>query len=80
VIPTFFLTLAMAVSPGSAGEEQFSEVNIVKPFDVYLLSNPLLMEVAGAKIIRLANGNQVILGVASTVLEDRSSTDSCAEN
>jgi len=66
------LTLAMAISGDGT---EFSEVKIEKPFDTYLLGNPLLMEVSGAKIIRLANGNQVILGVASTVLKDRSSKE-----
>ena len=34
----------------------FSEVRIDPPFDRYLRANPLLMEIGGAKIIRLDQG------------------------
>jgi hypothetical protein len=53
-------------------EEKFTDVKIDKAFAVYLQANPLLMEVPGAKIIRLQDGNQVVLAVASTVLKDNS--------
>ena len=54
---------------------RFSEVDLEKPFDKYLLANPLLMEIAGAKIIRQPNGSQIILSVASTVLKDNSAQE-----
>jgi serine/threonine protein kinase len=54
------------------GLSRFSEIALEKPFDKYLLANPLLMEVTGAKIIRLPGGNQVILSIASTVLKNNS--------
>jgi hypothetical protein len=54
----------------AGAEEKFADVVIEKPFAAYLQANPLLMEVPGAKIIRLDDGNQVILAVGSAVLED----------
>lgn len=59
----------------AADAAKFSEVEIEKPFDTYLQANPLLMEVAGAKVIRLKGGKQVVLAVASTVLKDKSAED-----
>jgi len=56
----------------AAEPDKFSAVEIEKPFDTYLKANPLLMEVAGAKIIRLKDGKQVVLSVASIVLKDES--------
>jgi hypothetical protein len=53
----------------------FTEVRIERPFDRYLKANPLLMEIGGAKIIRLAEGRRLVVSVASTVLKD----DSAAE-
>ncbi len=53
----------------------FTDVRIDKPFDVYLRSNPLLMEVAGAKLIRLPDGKHVVLGVGATFLKDNSPKD-----
>jgi len=50
----------------------FSEVEIDNQYKDYLLAQPLLMEVAGAKILRLENGSQVVLAVASTVLKEKS--------
>lgn len=58
-----------------AAEPQFSDVVIEKQFKPYLLSNPLLMEVTGAKVIRQKNGQTVLLSVASTVLKDDSAKD-----
>jgi hypothetical protein len=55
---------------GADEDEKFADVLIEKPFAAYLRANPLLMEVPGAKIIRLDDGKQVILAVASTVLDD----------
>lgn len=65
------LSVMMAASP-DVSAAKFSEVEIEKSFEVYLLTNPLLMEVTGAKFIRLDDGNRVVLAVASTVLKDDS--------
>jgi len=59
----------------AADKPQFSDVVIEKHFKPYLLSNPLLMEVTGAKVIREKNGQTVLLSVASTILKDTSPTE-----
>ena len=64
----------LAVTAGQEAE-RFSVIEIEKPFDLYLRANPLLMEVTGAKIIRIENGNRVVLAVASTILKDGSSKE-----
>src|SRR4029077_11599185 len=55
--------------------EPFADVKIDKKFERYLRANPLLMEAAGAKVLRLANGQQIVLGVASTVLKNQSAAE-----
>ena len=62
----------LAVCLGAADADKFADVEIEPAFAEYLKANPLLMDVTGAKIIRLKNGNQVVLAVASTVLKDQS--------
>jgi hypothetical protein len=62
----------VTVLSSSADDDRFSEVRIEKPFDRYLLANPLLMENTGAKVIRLPEKQSVVLAVASTVLKDNS--------
>ncbi len=63
-----------------ADDEKFSDVLIDRAFAPYLQANPILMAVPGAKIIRLEDGKQVILAVASTVLaDDRAKTRLDAE-
>jgi hypothetical protein len=69
------LVSAMMFASADPPAAKFSEVEIEKSFEVYLLTNPLLMEVTGAKIIRLADGNRVVLAVASTVVKDNSSKE-----
>src|SRR5204862_573314 len=59
----------------AADPASFSDVKIDKPFDKYLQANAILMEVPGAKILRLENGNHVVLAVASTVLKDDSADE-----
>lgn len=54
----------------AAGEDPFADVSIEAPYKSYLTRQPLLMEVAGAKIIRLKNGDCVLLSIGSTVLKD----------
>lgn len=53
-----------------AEDARFADVVIEKPYRTYLMANPVLMEIAGAKIIRLQDGNQLLLAVGSTVLKD----------
>jgi len=69
MMATFALCLML-----EAGDK-FLDVEIEKPFDVYLSKQPLLMEVSGAKIIRLENGNRVVIAVASTALKDNSAKE-----
>ena len=54
---------------------RFSQVRIEAPFDQYLESNPFLMEYAGAKIIKLGDGQKMIISVASTMVKDDSTQD-----
>src|SRR5947207_13946370 len=61
--------LTSLIAVGGDGEAPFRAVPIDPRFESYLRANPLLMEVPGAKAIRLDNGNQVVLAVASTVLK-----------
>jgi hypothetical protein len=64
------LLLLAALLPHADADEKFADVAIEKPYADYLRANPLLMEVAGAKVIRLDDGKQVVLAVASVVLKD----------
>jgi hypothetical protein len=68
--PLILSAVALLSAADPAGK--FSDVVIEKPYAVYLRGNPLLMEVAGAKVIRLPDGKQVVLGVASVALADDS--------
>jgi len=54
---------------------KFDQVSITQQFQPYLLSNPLVMEIAGAKVIREKGGRTVLISVASTVLRDASPKD-----
>jgi hypothetical protein len=69
------LILCSLLLGANPGQDRFSEIEIEKPFDTYLRSNVLLMEVTGAKVIRLGNGRQVVLAVASTPLKDNRAKD-----
>jgi hypothetical protein len=69
------LLSALAIAAGTQPDERFADVEIENQFQAYLLANPLLMEVAGAKVIRLGNGNRVVLAVASSTLKDKSAKD-----
>ena len=70
------LTLLIATSLAApAGPARFAEVELEPPFSAYLKANPLLMEVAGAKVILLRDGRRVVLGVASTAINDGSARD-----
>jgi hypothetical protein len=65
----------LAVGGEAGDQDKFSAIEIEKPFAVYLRADPLLMEVSGAKVIRLKNGNHVVLAVASTVLKNDSASE-----
>ncbi|MDZ4849975.1 MAG: hypothetical protein SGI77_11875 [Pirellulaceae bacterium] len=68
--------LLASLSHGNAADPpQFSDVVIDKEFQPYLVRNRLLMEVTGAKIIKLKNGQTILLSVASTVLKDDSAME-----
>lgn len=49
---------------------EFSDINIEEDFKPYLLSNKLLMEITGSKVIRLEKGKSLVLSVGSVVLTD----------
>jgi hypothetical protein len=64
------VSLLLGAEPAAA--DRFSDVRIERPFDRYLLANPLLMESTGAKVIKLPKKRSLILAVESTVLKDDS--------
>jgi hypothetical protein len=70
------ISLILAFFIGSVfADEPFSDVEIDKPFDRYLKSDRLLMEVTGAKVINEKSGAKVLLAVASTVLKNSSAEE-----
>ena len=69
------LLLSCVAFCNAADKPQFTDVVIDKQFKPYLLSNPLLMEVTGAKVIREKKGRTILLSVASTVLKDESPSE-----
>lgn len=72
VIMMLALALSSAAWSHAADKPKFKEIEIDRQFKPYLLGNPLLMQVAGAKVIREKGGRTVLLSVASTVLKDDS--------
>ena len=50
----------------------FINAKIEEPYKTHLLKNPLLMEIPGAKVIKLLSGKTLIVGVASTTIGDKS--------
>jgi hypothetical protein len=54
---------------------RYAAVDVRAPFDEYLAAKPLLVEYAGATVIKLADGRRVILSVASTTVNDDSAKD-----
>ena len=67
-MPTF-AWLLLALAPADAIDDKFRDVTLEKAYAPYL-RNALLMEVAGAKVVRLKNGRRVVLGIGSVVLKD----------
>ena len=61
--------------PESNLNKKFSDIEIEEKYRPYLAANALLMEVTGAKIIRISNKKAVIIAVASTALKDRSAKE-----
>jgi hypothetical protein len=72
---TGLVLLCALLVAGADGTAPFRAVEIDPRFEGYLRANPLLMAVPGAKVIRLDNGNEVVLAVASTVLKDDSADE-----
>ena len=62
--------LLLALAPADTVDDKFRDVTLEKAFAPYLRGNVLLMEVAGAKVVRLKNGRRVVLGIGSVVLKD----------
>ena len=62
--------LLLFLTVGDGAEDKFADVVLEKPYAMYLKANPLLMEVAGAKVLRLEDGRRVVLAVASVALKD----------
>lgn len=72
IAAVLFLTCASAPADDT---NRFTAVDIRAPFDAYLAAKPLLMEYAGATVIKLDDGRKVILSVASTTVNDDSPKD-----
>jgi hypothetical protein len=68
----YLLLVSLLLGAEPAAADRFSDVRIEKPFDRYLLANPLLMESTGAKVIKLPKKRSAVVAVASTVLKDDS--------
>jgi len=71
----FLFCLAPFMAIGQSASNMFSMIRIEAPFDTYLQANPLLMEFAGAKFIKLEDGRKMIISVASTGVKDSSAQD-----
>src|SRR5213080_4180865 len=72
---TSLVLLGALIAAAADGAAPFRAVEIDPRFEGYLRANPLLMEVPGAKVIRLDNGNQMVLAVASTVMKGDSAEE-----
>src|SRR5262245_36216296 len=62
--------LLLVLAPAADDTASFSQVKIEEPYRKYLVARPVLMEAAGAKVIRLKNGRRMIVGVGMIALED----------
>ena len=58
-----------------AVKNKFTDIEIHPRFKTILVSNVLLMEVAGAKVVRLPGNRTAVVGVASTEVKKSSSSD-----
>lgn len=68
-----WLALTWPVAVAAVNAVEFKDVLIDPDFKGFLESDPLLMEVAGARIFVLPNGKCVVIAVASVPIEDESS-------
>jgi len=70
------LFMGLVLCAGDAAvQKKFADIEIEDAFRPYLVSNVLLMEVTGAKVIRLPKKRTVVIAVASTVLKDDSAKE-----
>lgn len=69
------IVLMMVMADDAKLEQRFSDTEIDDAFRPYLTSNILVMELTGAKVIRLPDGKRVLISVASTPLKDESAKD-----
>ena len=69
------IVMTLLTASDASVAQRFSDVEIEDAFRPYLTSNLLLMDVTGAKIIRLRDGKTMILSVASTALKDESAKE-----
>jgi hypothetical protein len=70
------LLMVLVLCAGDAAvQKKFSDIEIEDAFRPYLVSNVLLMEVTGSKVIRLPRKRTVVIAVASTVLKDDSARE-----
>jgi hypothetical protein len=69
------VVLMMVMADDARLEQRFSDLEIDKAFRPYLTSNVLIMELTGAKVVRLPDGKRVLISVASTPLKDESAKD-----
>jgi hypothetical protein len=65
----------LALACGQQNAPTFADVVIEKPFDEFLLANPLLMDGDGARIVRRPDGTVLVIGIASTPVRDGSPSD-----
>ena len=72
---TLVVMLLMVAGDDPKLAQRFSDLEIDDAFRPYLASNVLIMELTGAKVIRLPRGKTVIISVASTPLKDGSAKD-----
>jgi len=69
------VVLMMVMADDAKLGQRFSDLEIDEAFRLYLTSNILIMELTGAKVIRLPDGKRVLISVASTPLKDESAKD-----
>ncbi len=63
------------VKPPAAVTKAFRDISVEPQFDAVLYANVLLMEVSGAKVVRLPDGRRMILAVGSTVVKNDSAKE-----
>lgn len=61
------LLLCLIVTGNESAADDFTDVQIREPYRSYLLADPLLMHVTGAKVVELSHGRKMVMAVASMV-------------